>query len=53
VPPNQPELMAKAILEYSGADLSSRRLELRAMVEEKYNWDKNVETLAEIYEELI
>jgi glycosyltransferase involved in cell wall biosynthesis len=53
VPPNQPELMAKAILEYSRADLSSRKSELRAMVEEKYNWDKNVETLAEIYEELI
>jgi len=53
VPPNQPELMAKAILEYSRADLSARRLELRAIVEEKYNWDKNVETLAEIYEELI
>jgi glycosyltransferase involved in cell wall biosynthesis len=54
VPPNQPELMAKAIFEYSRADLSSsRKLELRATVEEKYNWDKNVETLAEIYEELI
>jgi glycosyltransferase involved in cell wall biosynthesis len=53
VPPNQPELMAKAILEYSRTDLSSRKLELRAAVEEKYNWDKNVETLVGIYEELI
>jgi glycosyltransferase involved in cell wall biosynthesis len=53
VPPNQPELMAKAILEYSCTDLSSRKLELRAAVEEKYNWDKNVETLVGIYEELI
>jgi len=53
VPPNQPELMANAILEYSRIDLSSHKLELRAAVEEKYNWDKNVESLAEIYEELI
>jgi glycosyltransferase involved in cell wall biosynthesis len=53
VPPNQPELMAKAIFEYSRADLFSHRLELRATVEEKYNWDKNVETLVGIYEELI
>ncbi len=29
------------------------RLELRAAVEEKYSWDRNVETLVEIYEELI
>jgi len=53
VPPNQPEQMAKAILEYSGADLSSRRRELRAAVEEKYSWERNVETLVGIYEELI
>jgi len=27
--------------------------ELRAMMEEKFSWDKNVERLVEIYEELI
>ncbi len=53
VPPNQPEPMAKAIFEYSSVDLSSRKPELRAAVEEKYSWDRNVETLVEIYEELI
>ena len=53
VPSNQPELLAKAILEFSNADLSSRKLELRAVMEEKYSWDKNVEALVEIYEELI
>jgi glycosyltransferase involved in cell wall biosynthesis len=53
VPPNQPETMAKAILEYSAADLSSGIGELRSAVEEKYSWDRNVETLVEIYEELI
>jgi glycosyltransferase involved in cell wall biosynthesis len=53
VPPNQPELLAKAILEFSSVDLSSRKLEIRAVMEEKYSWDKNVETLIGIYEELI
>jgi len=53
VPPNQPELLAKAILEFSNIDLSSRKLEIRAVMEEKYSWDKNVETLIGIYEELI
>ena len=53
VPPNQPELLAKAILEFSNIDLSSRKLEIRAVMEEKYSRDKNVETLVEIYEELI
>ena len=51
--PNQPELLAKAVLEFSNIDLSSRKLEIRAVMEEKYCWDKNVERLIEIYEELI
>jgi glycosyltransferase involved in cell wall biosynthesis len=53
VPSNQPELLAKAILEFSNIDLSSRKLELRAIMEEKFSWDKNVETLIGIYEEFI
>lgn len=53
VPPNQPESMAEAVLEFSKVNWSQQRLELRAAVEEKYSWDKNVETLAGIYEELI
>jgi glycosyltransferase involved in cell wall biosynthesis len=53
VPSNQPELLAKAVLEFSNIDLSSRKKEIRAIMEEKYSWDKNVETLIEIYEELI
>ena len=51
--PNQPELLAKAVLEFCSVDLSSRKLEIRAVMEEKYSWDKNVETLIGIYEELI
>ena len=53
VPPNQPELLAKAIFDFSDIDFSSRKKELRAVMEEKYSWDKNVERLIEIYEELI
>jgi teichuronic acid biosynthesis glycosyltransferase TuaC len=53
VPPNNPELLAKAILEFSDIDFSSRKKEMRAIMEEKYSWDKNVERLIEIYEELI
>jgi len=53
VPSNQPELLAKALLDFATMDFSSRKKELRAMMEEKFSWDKNVERLAEIYEELI
>ncbi len=53
VPPNQPELLAKAVLEFAAIDFSSRRLELRSVMEEKFSWDKNIESLVEIYEELI
>ena len=53
VPPNQPELLAKAILDFAAVDFSSRKTELRAYVEEKFSWDANVERLVEIYEELI
>jgi glycosyltransferase involved in cell wall biosynthesis len=53
VPPNQPQLLGRAVLEFAGVDFSSRRTELRALVEERFSWDTNVERLAQIYEELI
>jgi glycosyltransferase involved in cell wall biosynthesis len=53
VAPNQPELLAKAVLDFAAVDFSSRRGELRAMVEKRFSWDANVERLVEIYEELI
>ena len=53
VPANQPELLAKAVLEFATIDFSSRKKELREVVEEKFSWDKNVDRLVEIYEELI
>jgi glycosyltransferase involved in cell wall biosynthesis len=53
VPPDQPDKMAKAILELSRSNLTELRGKLRAMVEEKFSWEKNVEQLAQIYEQLI
>ncbi len=53
VPSNQPQQLANAVLEFSSIDFSSRKLELRAIMEEKFSWDRNVETLIGIYEELI
>ena len=53
VPPNKPELLAEAILDFAALDFSSRKAELRAKVEKQFSWDSNVEKLAEIYEELI
>jgi glycosyltransferase involved in cell wall biosynthesis len=53
VPPNSPEALAEAILEFAQRDFSAVRKNLRKMVEQKYGWDKNVEKLVKIYEELI
>jgi teichuronic acid biosynthesis glycosyltransferase TuaC len=53
VPPNRPELLAAAILDFASIDFSTLKMELRAMVEEHFSWDSNVEKLIEIYEELI
>jgi glycosyltransferase involved in cell wall biosynthesis len=53
VPPNSPDAMAEAILELSHPDLRPVKQGLRAIVEERFSWEKNVERLTEIYEQLI
>ncbi|MDR0471449.1 MAG: glycosyltransferase family 4 protein [Nitrososphaerota archaeon] len=53
VPPNQPEQLAEAVLEFAQTDFGSQRFELRARVEERFSWETNVKQLLEIYEELI
>ena len=53
VPPNSPDSLAAAILEFSRKDLSVLKKSLRTMMEQKYSWDNNVEKLGIIYEELI
>ena len=53
VPPNSPDSLAEAILDFSRKDLSVIKKDLRMMMEQKYSWDKNVKKLGKIYEELI
>lgn len=53
VPPNIPEKLAEAIVAYSDEDLSLRKPKIRAMMEDKHSWDRNVDSLVKIYEELI
>lgn len=52
VPANNSELLADAIAEFTEARLENSE-ELCAIVKEKHGWNKNVERLVEIYEELI
>jgi len=53
-PANDPEALAEAVLEFAEKDSYSKsNEELRAIVEERFGWDKNVAQLVEIYEELI
>jgi glycosyltransferase involved in cell wall biosynthesis len=53
VPPNSPDALADSILECSLKDLAAQKKGLRNMMEQKYSWDRNVEKLGKIYEELI
>ncbi len=53
VPPNNPDLLSEAILDYSHKDLNSTKKVLRSIIEKKYSWDNNVQKLTKIYEELI
>ncbi len=53
VPPNSPDSLAEAIVEFSHMELSTLKKDLRMMVEQNYSWNKNVEKLIAIYEELI
>jgi glycosyltransferase involved in cell wall biosynthesis len=53
VPPNSPESLAEAVIEFSHKDLAMLKKKSRMMMEQKYSWDKNVDKLGEIYEELI
>jgi glycosyltransferase involved in cell wall biosynthesis len=53
VMPDCPNSLAEAILEFSNRELSEDRNRMRAIIEEKYSWEKNVDKLVEIYEGLI
>jgi len=53
VPPNDAADLAEALLEFSRSDISAYSKKARELVEQKFNWNRNVERLIEIYEELI
>jgi glycosyltransferase involved in cell wall biosynthesis len=53
VPADEPEEMAKAILELSETELSAQKTALRSIAEQSFSWETNVKSLMEIYEELI
>ena len=53
VPPDSPDSMAEAILEFSHTNTSALKNDLRMIVEQNFSWEKNVERLIEKYEELI
>lgn len=53
VPPDNPDALAEAVLEFSHRENSAFKNGLRAFIAQRYSWDKNVEKLVGIYEELI
>jgi glycosyltransferase involved in cell wall biosynthesis len=53
VPPGSPESMSEAILELSHRSNMALKKDLRLIIEQNFSWERNVERLVEIYEELI
>jgi len=53
VPPDDPDSMEKAILDLSQRKNTRIKKGLRLSIESKHSWDKNVQNLIKIYEELI
>lgn len=53
IPPNNPDLMEKAIVKLSQRNFANKKENLRKITELKHSWNNNVLKLAEIYEELI
>ncbi|MGB9854752.1 MAG: glycosyltransferase family 4 protein [Candidatus Bathyarchaeales archaeon] len=53
VPPNDAQSLAEALVDFSHKNLSSHRERIRKIAEKRHDWNRNVERLIEIYEELI
>jgi glycosyltransferase involved in cell wall biosynthesis len=53
VPPDSPKTMTEAVLEFSHRSTIALKKDLRIIIEQNFSWEKNVERLVEIYEELI
>ena len=53
VPPNTPNAMAEAIIDFSKLKFSNTREKLRKIIEKRFSWDINVDRMVKIYEEFI
>ncbi len=53
VPPNNPQALAEAALDFANTKLDRLREPLRLIMMKKHSWDSNVERLMKVYEEII
>ncbi len=53
VAPNNPNVLASAILEWANGESAGLKEKLRQIMTEKYSWDVNVQKLLLVYEEII
>lgn len=53
IPPNNPEAMACTTLDFANTELSKLKDRLRQEMVKRYSWEKNVDRLTEIYQEII
>ena len=53
IPADNPHEMAKVVLQTSQTDFSVAKVAVRTVAERSFDWEKNVESLTKIYEELI
>jgi len=53
IPPNNPEVMAYTTLDFANIELSKLKERLRQVMVERFSWEKNVNRLTEIYQEII
>jgi glycosyltransferase involved in cell wall biosynthesis len=53
VPPNQPQLLANAVIAVANQNLASQHQKLREIMIEKYSWDVNIERVTKVYQEII
>jgi glycosyltransferase involved in cell wall biosynthesis len=53
IPPNNPEVMAHTTLDFANIEVSKLKERLRQVMVERFSWEKNVNRLTEIYQEII
>jgi glycosyltransferase involved in cell wall biosynthesis len=53
IPPDDSEAMATATIDLANSEPTKLKEKLRQVMIERYSWEKNVDKLASIYEEII